>query len=78
MWEIAVHLAVAGGVYNGVILCCPNEKETSVKLRFYTYLLHMKLSPQTLRSSLSLTNHREPEPRLRGYKTFFQAQLSRA
>ena len=23
MWEIAVHLAVAGGVYDGVFLCCP-------------------------------------------------------
>ena len=22
MWEIAVHLAVAGGVYDGVFLCC--------------------------------------------------------
>ena len=23
MWKIAVHLAVAGGVYDGVFLCCP-------------------------------------------------------
>ena len=23
MWETAVHLAVAGGVFNGVFLCCP-------------------------------------------------------
>ena len=23
MWEIAVHLAVAGGVYDGVFMCCP-------------------------------------------------------
>ena len=23
MWEIAVHLAVAGRVYDGVFLCCP-------------------------------------------------------
>ena len=23
MWEIAVHLAVSGGVYDGVFLCCP-------------------------------------------------------
>ena len=23
VWEIAVHLAVAGGVYDGVFLCCP-------------------------------------------------------
>ena len=23
MWEIAVHLAVAGSVYDGVFLCCP-------------------------------------------------------
>ena len=23
MWEIAVHLAVARGVYDGVFLCCP-------------------------------------------------------
>ena len=22
MWEIAVHLAVAGGIYDGVFLCC--------------------------------------------------------
>ena len=23
MWEIVVHLAVAGDVYDGVFLCCP-------------------------------------------------------
>ena len=23
MWETAVHLAVAGGVFDGVFLCCP-------------------------------------------------------
>ena len=29
MWEIAVHLAVAGGVYDGVFLCCPFSHEMS-------------------------------------------------
>ena len=23
MWEIGAHLAVAGGVYDGIFLCCP-------------------------------------------------------
>ena len=23
LWETAVHLAVAGGVFDGVFLCCP-------------------------------------------------------
>ena len=23
VWETAVHLAVAGGVFDGVFLCCP-------------------------------------------------------
>ena len=27
MSEIAVHLAVAGGVYDGVFLCCPFSHE---------------------------------------------------
>ena len=29
MWEIAIHLAVAGGVYGGVFLCCPFSREMS-------------------------------------------------
>ena len=29
MWEIAVHLAVAGGVYDGVFLCYPLSHELS-------------------------------------------------
>ena len=29
MLEIAVHLAVAGGVYDGVFLCCPFSHEMS-------------------------------------------------
>ena len=29
MWEIAVHLAVAGGVYDGVFLCCHFSHEMS-------------------------------------------------
>ena len=27
MWEVAGHLAVAGGVYDGVFLCCPFSHE---------------------------------------------------
>ena len=29
LWEIAVHLAVAGGVYDGVFLCCTFSHEMS-------------------------------------------------
>ena len=29
VWEIAVHLAVAGDVFNGVSLCCPFSLEMS-------------------------------------------------
>ena len=29
MWEVAVRLAVACGVYDGVILCCPFSHEVS-------------------------------------------------
>ena len=29
VWEIAVHLAVAVGVYDGVFLCCPFSHEMS-------------------------------------------------
>ena len=29
MWESAVHMAVAGGVYDGVFLCCPFSHEMS-------------------------------------------------
>ena len=29
MWEIAVHLAVAGGAYDVVFLCCPFSHEMS-------------------------------------------------
>ena len=29
MWEIDVHLAVAGGVYDGVFLCCSFSHEMS-------------------------------------------------
>ena len=29
VWEIAVHLAVAGGVFVGVFLCCPFSHEMS-------------------------------------------------
>ena len=29
MWEIAVHLAVAGGVFDGVYMCCPFSNEMS-------------------------------------------------
>ena len=29
VWEIALHLAVAGDVYDGVFLCCPFSHERS-------------------------------------------------
>ena len=29
VWEIAVHLAVAGDVFDGVFLCCPFSHEMS-------------------------------------------------
>ena len=29
LWEIAVHLAVAGDVFNGISLCCPFSHEMS-------------------------------------------------
>ena len=29
VWEIAVHLAVAGDVFDGVFLCCPFAHEMS-------------------------------------------------
>ena len=29
VWEIAAHQAVAGGVYDGVFLCCPFSYEMS-------------------------------------------------
>ena len=29
VWEIAVHLAVAGEVFDGVFLCCPFSHEMS-------------------------------------------------
>ena len=28
-WEIVAHLAVAGGVFDGVFLCCPFSHEVS-------------------------------------------------
>ena len=37
MWEIAVRMAVAGGVYDGVFLCCPFSHEMSW-MRSWTYL----------------------------------------
>ena len=29
LWEIAVHVAVAGDVYDGVFLCCPFSHDMS-------------------------------------------------
>ena len=37
VWETAVHLAVAGGVFDGVFLCCPFSHEMSW-MRSGTYL----------------------------------------
>ena len=43
MWEIAVHLAIAGGIHDGVVLCCPFSHEMdlieSVSEGFPTYSL---------------------------------------
>ena len=32
MWEIAVHLAVAGDVYDGFFLCCPFSTKCLVEI----------------------------------------------
>ena len=39
MWEIAVHLAAAGDVLDGVFLCCPFSHEMSW-MRSGTELIH--------------------------------------
>ena len=63
MWQIAVHLAVAGGVY-GTFLCCP----LSCKMSWMRSLTSLS---QFLRVFLSiLANNRETPLNLKGFKLY--------
>ena len=37
VWETAVHLAVAGGVFEGVFLCCPFSRKSLNDDPFYSW-----------------------------------------